>query len=145
LTHHVLAEWMTESQPEIRFEELGEERPFASAELQARAKANRWQKGRKQFRVWLGESEAAYLSFDVFWGDQVNLYEVFVAAEFRTRGVGAECIRFAMKLTKELQKPRLTVKPGYIGGQSKDELRQWYIRRGFNPVKDEAELLEIIV
>jgi GNAT superfamily N-acetyltransferase len=136
---------MTESQPQLRFEELGEERPFASAELQARAKGNPWKKGRKQYRVWLGESEAAYLSFDVFWDDRVNLYEIFVAAEFRGRGVGIECIRFAIKLTKELQKPRLTVQPGDIGGQSKDELRQWYIRRGFNPVKDEAELLEIIV
>ena len=66
------AEWITESQPQIRFEELGEERPFTSAELQARAKANPWKNGRKQYRVWLGEFEVAYLSFDVFWDDQVN-------------------------------------------------------------------------
>jgi GNAT superfamily N-acetyltransferase len=129
---------MAESQPQIRFEELREERPFTSAELQARAKANPWKKGRKQYRVWLGESEAAYLSFDVFWDDQVNLYEIFVAAEFRKQGVGARCIRFAIDLAKELQKPRVTVRPGYIGGQSKDELRQWYIRKGFNPAKDDA-------
>src|ERR1700722_1570167 len=132
-----------EFQGQIRFDELGPERTFASAELQTRASGNPWQRGRRQFRVLLSETEVAYLSFDVFWEDQVNLYEIFVASAFRNRGVGCECICFAIRFTRELGKPRLTVRPGDIGGQTKAEVREWYIRRGFIPVKDEPDLLEI--
>jgi GNAT superfamily N-acetyltransferase len=136
--------WFMESQ-QIHFEELGAKRTFAAAELQARANGNPWQEGRRQFKAPLGEMEVAYLSFDAFWDDQINLYEIFVASDFRNRGVGCECIRFAIKLTRQLGKPRLTVRAGYLGGQSKAEVVEWYKRRGYTHVKGEQDFLEIVV
>jgi GNAT superfamily N-acetyltransferase len=96
---------------EFRFEELGEERKLSSSELQVRADNNPLQEGRKQYLVKLGDREAAYLSFDVFLPDEVNLYEVFVAREIRNHGVGSACIQFAVELTKRLGKSKLTVRP----------------------------------
>ena len=47
---------------EFRFEGLGSERTFALADLQARAGGNPLAEGRKQYCVWLNNSEAAYLT-----------------------------------------------------------------------------------
>lgn len=129
----------------IRFEELGIKRTFASSELQARANDNPLTDARKQYRVWLGDQEAAYLSFDVFWPEEINLYEIFVVSELRDHGIGSACIRFAVDLTKQLEKPRLTVRPKPLSGQSKDDLVAWYVRRGFTPMTDDPELLEIVI
>jgi GNAT superfamily N-acetyltransferase len=130
---------------DIRLEELGRVRAFGSPELQTRADGNPLAPGRKQYRVWLGDREAAYLSFDVFWPNQINLYEVFVASEIRNRGVGSACIRFAIGLTKELAKPRLTVLPTPLSDMSENDLIAWYLRRGFTRVADEPKLLEIVL
>lgn len=129
----------------FRFEELGSERIFALPELQARAEANPFGPGRKQYRVWLDKKEAAYLSLDTFWDDQLNLYEIFVAESLRHQGVGTKCIRFAIDLGRQLGKPRLTVRPTPLSSQSKDELIAWYVRRGFVQAKDAPELLEIVL
>lgn len=129
----------------LRFEELGPERTFASAELQDRANSNPWTKARQQYRVWCGEVEAAYLSFDIHWPDEINLYELWVVGELRGRGIGASCVRFAIELTKQFGKPRLSVRPGPLDGRSKAENRKWYRKQGFKPMKGEPDLLEIVV
>ncbi len=129
----------------FRFEELGSQRTFASAALQARANNNPWTKARKQYRVWFGEVEAAYLSFDIHWPAEINLYELWVVAELRDRGIGSECVRFAIELTKQLGKPRLSVRPGPLDGRTKADNRKWYRSRGFKPMKGEPDLLEIMV
>src|SRR5882762_1268588 len=135
----------------FRFEELGAQRVFTSPELQERADGNPLTTDRKQFRVWLGEAEAAYLSFDINHpeGSMNNLYEICVARDFRNRGVGSECIRFAVELTKQLKKVRLVVRPKPFGpgAWSKTRLRKWYTDRGFKPMKGEywKGLLEIVV
>jgi GNAT superfamily N-acetyltransferase len=134
-----------ERAPEFRFEELGEVRKFSSTELQARADSNPLQDGRKQYLVKLGDREAAYLSFDVFWPDEVNLYEVFVARELRNHGVGSACIQFGVGLTTKLGKSKLTVRPKPLSEQSKGDLIAWYMRRGFTAMADEPELLEIVL
>ena len=134
-----------EKAQEFRFEELGEEREFSSSELQARADSNPLQDGRKQYLVKLGDREAAYLSFDVFLPDEVNLYEVFVARELRNRGAGSACIQFAIELTKKLGKSKLTVRPKPLSEQSKGDLIAWYMRHGFTPMADEPRLLEIVL
>jgi GNAT superfamily N-acetyltransferase len=95
--------------------------------------------------VKLGDREAAYLSFDVFWPDQINLYEIFVVRDLRNHGIGSECIRFALELTKSLSKPKLTVWPRPLSDQSQDDLVAWYMRRGFTPMLDNSELLEIVL
>ncbi len=133
----------TQSAGRVQFKELGKERTFSLPELQVRADANPLAPGRKQYRVQVDQQDAAYLSFDTFWGDQLNLYEIFVAESFRGQGVGSECICFAVDLAGELGKPRLTVRPTPLSGQSKDNLIAWYVHRGFVPAKDAPELLEI--
>lgn len=131
--------------PQIRFEELGQRRIFASAVLQAEANNNPWGPERKQYRVWFGDIEAAYLSFDTNWPDQLRLYELWVVAELRNRGIGSSCVRFAVELTKQLAKPRLTVHPGPLDGRPKAENRKWYRKRGFKCVKGDADSLEIVI
>ena len=126
----------------IRFEKLGRLRTFRSSELQARADNNPLSDARKQYRVWVAESEAAYLSFDI-WPTELSLYEIFVAREFRDCGVGSECIRFAIKLATRLGKPRLTVRPGPLAEQSKEDLIAWYKRRGFTEVAGEPGHFEV--
>ncbi|HYW67711.1 MAG TPA: GNAT family N-acetyltransferase [Candidatus Dormibacteraeota bacterium] len=134
-----------EKAQEFRFEELGEIRKFSSRELQARADSNPLQDGRRQFLVKLGDREAAYLSFDVFLPDEVNLYEVFVARELRNHGVGSACIQFGVELTTKLGKSKLTVRPKPLSEQSKGDLVAWYMRRGFAPMADDPHLLKIVV
>ena len=129
----------------IRFEELDSQRSFAVAELQVRADGNPLTEGRKQYRVWLDDQEAAYLSFDTFWEDQLNLYEVFVAEAVRNQGVGTEIIHFAAKLGRQMDKPRLTVLPEPLSEQPKGDLIGWYMRRGFKVAPDNSELLEIVL
>ena len=133
----------TQSAGRVQFKELGKERTFSLPDLQVRADANPLAPGRKQYRVQVYKQDAAYLSFDTFLGDQLNLYEIFVAASFRGQGIGSECIRFAVDLARELGKPRVTVRPTPLSGQSKDDLIAWYVRRGFVSAKDAPELLEI--
>jgi GNAT superfamily N-acetyltransferase len=127
------------------FEGLGKERTFALRELQTRADANPLADGRKQFRVWLGNREAAYLSFDTGWEDQLNLYEVFVAEAMRGQGVGTEIISFAIDLCREMGKPRLTVRPTPLSKQSMADLVAWYMRRGFKSAPEGSQLLEIVL
>jgi GNAT superfamily N-acetyltransferase len=136
-------ELATQSAGRVQFKELGKERTFSRPDLQVQADANPLAPGRKQYRVQVDQQEAAYLSFDMFWGDQLNLYEIFVAESFRGQGVGSECIRFAVDLARELGKPRVTVRPTPLSGQSKDDLIACYVRSGFVPAKDAPELLEI--
>jgi GNAT superfamily N-acetyltransferase len=133
----------TQSTGKVQFKELGQERKFTMPELQTRADANPLAPGRKQYRVQVDEQDAAYLSFDTFWGDQLNLYEIFVTETFRGQRVGSECILFAVDLARELGKSRVTVRPTPLSSQSKDDLIAWYVRRGFVPAKDAPELLEI--
>jgi GNAT superfamily N-acetyltransferase len=133
----------TQSAGKVQFEELGKERTFSIPELQTRADANPLAPGRKQYRVQIDQQDAAYLSFDTFWDGQLNLYEIFVAESYRGQGIGSKCISFAVDLAKELGKPRVTVRPTPLSGQSKDNLIAWYVRRDFVPTKDESELLEI--
>jgi GNAT superfamily N-acetyltransferase len=132
-----------EKAQEFQFEELGQERKFSSSELQARADGNPLQDGRKQYLVKLGDREAAYLSFDVCWPDEVNLYEVFVERELRNLGVGSACIQFGVKLATKLGKSKLTVRPKPLSEQLKGDLIAWYMRRGFKPMANEPRLLEI--
>lgn len=135
---------MEQSTKTIRFEELGIQRTFALADLQARADANPLTEHRKQYRVWMGDREAAYLSFDIAWEDQLNLYEVFVAESMRGKGVGSATIRFAINLGRQMGKPRLTVKPGPLSDQSMADLVAWYMRRGFTHTPEGSQFLEIV-
>ena len=137
---------MSDRTGNIRFERLSNERTFASPELQARADSNPLTDGRMQFRVWMGDREAAYLSFDIFWPDQLNLYEIFIVREFRSqRLVGPACVGFGVELARELHKPRLTVLPTPLSEQTTEELVGWYKRRGFTPTDDPRGLLEIVL
>jgi GNAT superfamily N-acetyltransferase len=134
---------MERTERSIQFEELGSERTFASAELQERANGNPLAEGRKQYRVWLDDSEAAYLTFDTCWEDQLNLYEVFVATAIRNQGVGTKIIRFALDLARKMGKPRLTVRPEPLSEQSKPDLIAWCTHQGFTPTAEDPQLLEI--
>jgi GNAT superfamily N-acetyltransferase len=121
----------TPSVRQVQFKELDKERTFSRPELQTLADANPLAPGRKQYRVQVDQQDAAHLSFDTFWEDQLNLYEMFVAEFFCGSGIGSECIRFAVDLARELGKPRFTVRPTPLSGQSKDDLIAWYVHRGF--------------
>lgn len=120
---------------DLRFEELGRVREFALPELQARADNNLLAPGRRQFRVWLGDREAAYLSFDI-WDDELNLYEVFVANAMRGQGIGSEILSLSITFAKQLKKSRLTVCPHPLSDQRPEDLVEWYMRRGFRPTED---------
>jgi GNAT superfamily N-acetyltransferase len=123
----------------LTFEELGRDRPFRTPELMERAIHNSWDKNRKQYRVWLGDQEAAFVTFDIFWPDQLNLYELIVAKDLRNRGIGSSIIGFAVDLAKEMGKPCLTIRAGQIGEQTKEELRCFYQRRGFTADPNDAD------
>lgn len=125
----------------IRFEEIGPHRTFSSSELQQRADHNPWDKNRKQYRVWLGAQEAAFLTFDICWPNELNLYEVFVSAEHRRRGVGGAIIRFAADLGRRMGKPRLTVRARPLSAQSQDDLIAWYVRQGLISSPGDREFL----
>ena len=126
----------------IRLEELGIERVFALPELQTRADGNPSQEGRKQFRVWLDDSEVGFLAFETFWDDQLNLYEIFIADAYRNRGIGTDLIGLAIDFAKRLDKPRLTVRPTPLSKQPLEDLIAWYVRRGFRPTIEDPELFE---
>lgn len=136
---------LMQSSNKVQFEELGKVRRFESAELQERADRNPWRNTRKQYRVSFEGKEAGYLSFDISWEDEFNLYEVFILEAIRNQGVGTECIRFAVNLGKELRKPRLTVQPGQISNLTLDDLVSWYKHRGFSVAPDGLEFLEIVL
>ena len=125
----------------VRFEELGSVRTFSCADLQQRADLNAWDESRRQYRVWMEEREAAFLTFDIFWDDQLNLYEIFVTKEMRGRGIGTEAILFAADLGRKLGKPRLTIRAISLSEQSQEDLIAWYRRRGLLPSADDPELL----
>ncbi len=136
---------MKRTELNVQFEELGQQRTFALAELQLRADGNPLADGQKQYRVLLDGHEAAYASFDTFWEDQLNLYEVFVAGQFRNEGVGTAIIHFAVELCRRMDKPRLTVRPKPLSEQPEAELVAWYLRRGFTPTAEDPKLLEIVL
>jgi GNAT superfamily N-acetyltransferase len=125
----------------LLFEQIGPQRQFSLSELQERADHNVWSKDRRQYRVWLGEQDVAFLTFDIFWEDQLNLYEVFVASGYRRCGVGAAIIRFAADLARRMGKPRLTIRARPLSGQSQKDLIAWYIRQGLTPTPGEPEFL----
>lgn len=127
----------------IRFEELGAQRTFSSAELQERSSCNPWDENRKQYRVWLGGDEAAFLTFDIFWPDELNLYELFVATSYRGIGVGSAAVAFAIDLARTMRKPRLSIRAIPLSNQSQEDLIAWYRRRGLQPSADDPELLII--
>lgn len=126
---------------QIEFEELGSQRTFALPELQARADGNPWSEARRQYRVQRNKQEVAYLSFDVFLPSEINLYEIFVAAQYRGQGIGCACILFAIDLGKQMGKERLSVRPEPLSEQSKEDLIEWYLRRGFVSKKGESGFL----
>jgi GNAT superfamily N-acetyltransferase len=127
----------------LRFEKLGKHRVFALAELQERADHNPLDDGREQYRVWIGDQEAAYLSFDTFYTDQLNMYEIFVASNLWNMGIGTKIIEFAVELGKQMGKTRLTARPRPLSDQSLTDLITWYVNRGFTPDKNEKGLFEI--
>ncbi len=131
--------------PILKFEEITVERKFSIPELSESAAKNVWREDKKQYRVWLDDQEAAFVTFDTFWPDQLNLYEVVVAKAFRRRGVGSSVIRFAVNLARQMGKARLTVRVGKIGEQTKEEIKSFYLHRGLRPSPNDADLFEIDV
>jgi GNAT superfamily N-acetyltransferase len=125
----------------IRFEELGSQRMFALPELQARADRNPLDEKRKQYRVWFGDDEVAFLTFDIFLPDELNVYEIFVAKKYRRQGVGSEVIRFAADLGRFMCKKRLSIWARPLSDQSQEDLIAWYVRRGLKPTEDDHERL----
>ena len=87
------------------------------------------------------EREAGFLTFDIFWPDQLNLYEIFVAKEMRGLGIGTQAILFAADLGRNLGKPRLTIRAHSLGGQSQEGLIAWYVSRGLSPSPEDSEFL----
>ena len=132
---------MKPANEEIRFEVLGSQRIFESAELQDRANQNSWDEWRKQYRIWLGDHEAAFMTFDIFLPNELNLYELFVATEYRGHGVGTAAIRFAADLGRRMGKAQLSIRARPLSGQSQDDLIAWYIRRGLTPRAEDPEFL----
>ncbi|MHB8301638.1 MAG: GNAT family N-acetyltransferase [Acidobacteriaceae bacterium] len=130
---------------QLRFERLGNERTFLVPELQISATKNPLDNNRAQYRVWLGDEEAAFITFDIFWPDELNLYEIVVAKHLRRRGVGASVIQFAADLARTMEKKRLSIRAGRIGEQTKDELISYYQRRGLVLSADQPDLLYLEV
>ena len=125
----------------VRFEEIGPERNFDLQELQERANHNAWNKNRKQYRVWSGDRQVAFVTFDTCWEDELNLYEVFVARQYRGQVIGTVIVQFAADLGKQMGKPRLTIRARPLSDQSQSELIAWYVRRGLIPREGEPEFL----
>ena len=128
----------------FRFEELHVERTFVSPELQGVAKGNPWTEHRKQYKVLRDGIEVAYVSFDFDRPEGNNLYLLYVAKGFRGQGIGSRCLEFAVELTKELKRPRLTVLPRHYEESSADpktqkrnqkKLEQWYRDGGFRVMR----------
>lgn len=128
----------------FRFEELGSERTFVSSELQSIAKGSPLTKHRKQYKVYRDAVEVAYVDFDFDRPEGNNLYLLYVAKNFRNQGIGSECLKFAVQLTKDLGRPRLLVRPAPFGRKYKNraerktaekKLKQWYINHGFKPMR----------
>ena len=128
---------------QVRFEELGAQRSFVLPELEERSRRNPWDEKRQQYRVWLGEQEAAFMTFDIFWENELNLYELFVATSCRGMGVGTAAVAFAINLAKTMRKPRLSIRAIPLSDQSQEQLIAWYVRRGLRPSADDPELLVI--
>jgi len=93
--------------------------------------------------VWLGDDEVAFLTFDIFLPDELNLYEIFVARRYRRQGVGSEVIRFAADLGRLMCKKRLSIWARPLSHQSQEDLIAWYVRRGLKPTEEDDELLVI--
>jgi GNAT superfamily N-acetyltransferase len=132
---------MNHPNEEIRFEELGSTRIFESTELQDRANHNSWDERRKQYLIWLGDHEAAFMTFDIFLPKELNLYELFVATEYRGHGVGTAAILFAADLGRRMGKAQLSIRARPLSEQSQDDLIAWYVRRGLTPTAEDPELL----
>lgn len=127
------------------FEELGVGEKFVSPELQKVASGYpatpRW----KNLRVCRDGVEVAYLSFDLTRDGENNLYHLYVAKDFRKQGIATKCIEFAAEFTRQLGRSRLVVWPRPFGEKreadpkrrkkEQKELEQWYIKRGFTPMK----------
>ncbi len=96
---------------------------------------------RQQYRVWSENQEAAFITFDIFFPDELNLYEIVVAKNLRGRGIGSVLILFAVDLARTMGKQRLSIRAGQIGEQTKDELIAYYKRRGLIPSTDDPDLL----
>ena len=79
------------------------------------------------------DQEAGYLSFDD-WPDQARgvIYEVFVLAQYRSRGVGSTLLRFAEDLARRAGYSRVWLYPSPIDdGISKARLVEGYERSGY--------------
>jgi GNAT superfamily N-acetyltransferase len=129
----------------LRFEELTRSRTFQIPELAESAERNTWTPDRKQYRVWLNNREAAFVTFDAFWPDRLVLYEMVVAKDLRRKGIGSAIIHFAIELAKQLNKPRLTVLVGQIGDLTTKELRAFYAGCGLTPATGDPNAFEIVV
>ncbi len=125
----------------LKFEELGNARTFSVHELQISAERNPLDVNRQQYRVWLHEQEAAFITFDIFLPNELNLYEIVVARHLRCRDIGSSVIRFAADLAKSMEKNRLSIRAGQIGEQTKDELISYYKRRGLIQSANDPDLL----
>ena len=116
--------------PVLRWEKLGRERVFSVPELQERQARNPYDEDREQYRVWYAGEEAAFVTYDIFWPDQLNLYEMIVARHLRGRGIGTRILLFSRELAGRMGKPKLSVRAGQFAEKTKEELRGFYLRRG---------------
>ena len=89
----------------------------------------------------LGDQEAAFVTFDICWPDELNLYECFVAREYRRQGVGTEIIRFAADLGRQMGKKQLSIRARPLAEQSQADLIAWYTHQGLTPSTHDPEFL----
>jgi len=127
---------------DLRLEEMRDERPGLSAELQSRAFRTPWTDKRVQYVVYKGGNQVAILFFDLCVCDGLVLYELFVAKEYRRRGIGTALIREAEVVASSRGYSQLVLRPRPLeDGLSCEQLVRWYRARGFTPSVDRPDLL----
>lgn len=97
------------------------------------------------FAVWEDGEEVAFLSLDIYPPTQFpeidwyTIYEIFVPAPLRSRGIATRVLGAAEQVGKDrgLRYARLFAKP-LDSSRTREQLVEWYSRHGYTIMPDSA-------
>jgi GNAT superfamily N-acetyltransferase len=113
-------------------------------ELRERAQVSTKNQYTKHYVVKEGAQEVAFLSLDLYPGTEyLALYELFVAASERRKGVGSKVLGHAEDLGRNLGYRIITVTPWPLEPEgSEEDLLAWYRARGYSARADVPDEFE---
>jgi len=119
---------------DLKIIELRKSSDAKTAEIQERAEKGSACQLTKKYSVLVEELEVAYFALD-WWplhqSTDFVLYELYVARQFRHRGIGARILAEVERLARANGYRQIVVQARPLENYPKSKLRQWYRRNGY--------------